>query len=54
LWRKEPPQGYHATDWKSFINWITEDINDTIRAACMTPEKKEQMSSFVEEYKKPE
>jgi hypothetical protein len=39
LQRREPPQGYHATDWKSFVNWITEDINDTIMAACMTSEE---------------
>jgi hypothetical protein len=52
LWRREPPQEYHATNWESFINWITEDINDTIRAVCMTPEEKGQTSSFVEEYKK--
>jgi dGTP triphosphohydrolase len=54
LQRREPPQGYHAMDWESFINWIMEDINDTIKAACMTPEEKEQMSSFVEEYKESE
>jgi hypothetical protein len=54
LWRREPPQGYHASDWKFFVNWIMEDINNTIRAAYMTSEEKEQTSSFVEEYKEPE
>jgi hypothetical protein len=52
LQKRGPPQGYHASDWESFINGITEDINNTIRAACMTPEEKGQTSLFVEEYKK--
>jgi hypothetical protein len=54
LWRSEPPQGYGTQFWGAFINVISKDVKDTIRAACRMPEEKEQTSLFVEEYKEPE
>ena len=52
LWRSEPLQGYEMNFWKAFINVISKEVNNTIRAACRMPEEKRQTSAFINEYKK--
>jgi hypothetical protein len=54
LWRSEPPQGYGTQFWGAFVNVISKDVKDTIRAACRVPEEKEQTPLFVEEHKNSE
>jgi hypothetical protein len=47
LQRSEPPQGYGTQFWGAFVNVISKKVNNTIRAACRTPEEKKQTSSFL-------
>lgn len=54
LWRSEPPQGYDTYFWGAFVNVISKEVNDTIRAACRMPEEKRQTPLFVDEYKNSE
>jgi hypothetical protein len=52
LQRSGSPQGYGTHFWETFINVISKEVNNTIRAAYRMPEEKKQTSSFVEEHKK--
>jgi hypothetical protein len=52
LRRSGPPQGYGTHFWETFVNVISKEVNNTIRAACRMPEEKKQTSSIVDEHKK--
>jgi hypothetical protein len=54
LRRSEPPQGYGTQFWGAFINVISKEVNNTIRAACRMPKEKKQTSSFVDKHKNSE
>jgi hypothetical protein len=40
LRRSEPLQGYGTHFWEAFVNMISKEVNNTIRAACRMPEEK--------------
>jgi hypothetical protein len=52
LWRSEPLQGYGTQFWGAFVNVISKEVNNTIRAACRMPKEKKQTSLFVDKHKK--
>jgi hypothetical protein len=54
LRRSEPPQGYGTHFWGTFVNVISKEVNNIIRAACRMPEEKKQTSSFVDKHKNSE
>jgi hypothetical protein len=52
LRRSEPPQELDQASWTTFMEGLMEELNTVLREATITPEKKRQMSSFVDHYKK--
>jgi hypothetical protein len=52
LRRSEPPQELDQASWTKFVEGLMEELNTVLRKVTIAPEKKRQMSSFVDQYKK--
>jgi hypothetical protein len=52
LRRSEPPQELDQASWTKFVEGLMEELNTVLREVTITPEKKRQTSSFVDQYKK--